>query len=189
MNSMSSTLSSTSMSVDFALAPPRCLQPAIHRDSRGQFVKTWHPDLLRAQGITMEMAEEFYSSSKAGVIRGMHFQEPPEAVEKLVYCVAGEVLDVVLDLRRASPDFGKVFTWHLSPANGYILHLPAGCAHGFLGLKEDNVMVYKMSGLYSPQHDKGLRWDSFDFAWPTVNPILSERDRLLPRWSDFTSPF
>src|SRR5258708_28673738 len=171
------------------LAQPLCITPKIFRDARGSFTKTWHPDLLETHGITMTIAEEFYSVSDLGVLRGMHLQLPPYDYEKLVYCVAGSVLDVLLDLRLGSPTYGQTWSWELSPENGAILYIPKGIAHGFLSLAADSVMVYKTSIVYSPEHDTGVLWDSFGFNWPAQKPTLSERDQKFSSLFDFVSPF
>lgn len=168
---------------------PVLIQPKIHVDPRGSFVKTWHPDLLAAHGVAMTFAEEFYSVSRRGVVRGMHFQAPPRALDKLVYCVAGRILDVVLDLRKDQPTYGQSWSWELSEANASMLFIPAGFAHGFLALDESNTVVYKTSTVHSPEHDHGLRWDSFGFSWPEKSPLVSERDRHLPTLREFRSPF
>jgi len=168
---------------------PTCLTPSIFRDARGRFVKTWHPDLFSAHGIHMPIAEEFYSVSERDVIRGMHFQTPPHDHEKLVYCVAGKVLDVVLDLRSSSATYGRSWSWELSPDNGHIIYIPKGFGHGFLSLAHGSVMIYKTSTVHAPSHDTGVRWDSFGFAWPVAAPVISERDRQLPPLGEFKTPF
>jgi dTDP-4-dehydrorhamnose 3,5-epimerase len=168
---------------------PTQLTTTVFQDARGSFRKTWHPELLARHGIRMPLAEEFYSVSERDVLRGMHFQTPPHDHEKLVYCAAGKVLDVVLDLRRLSPTYGKTWSWELSPENGHLIYIPRGFAHGFLSLLPGSVMVYKTSTLHAPDHDAGVRWDSFGFEWPVAAPILSPRDQEHPQFTAFVSPF
>lgn len=168
---------------------PVLIRPKVHLDHRGSFVKTWHPDLLAAHSVTMDFAEEFYSVSSRGVVRGMHFQSPPHAHDKLVYCVTGQILDVVLDLRKNLPTYGQSRSWELSEKNAHLLFIPAGFAHGFLALGERNAVVYKTSTVHCPDHDLGVRWDSFGFSWPESAPVISERDQGLPAFRDFSSPF
>jgi dTDP-4-dehydrorhamnose 3,5-epimerase len=168
---------------------PVCLSARIFRDARGSFTKTWHPDLLATCGISMAIAEEFYSVSDEGVIRGMHFQRPPHDHEKLVYCAAGKLLDVVVDLRRSGRTYGQVWSWELSPENGNIIYIPKGFAHGFLSLSPGTVTVYKTSTVHAPTHDDGVRWDSLGFRWPVHTPILSDRDRKHPTLTEYVSPF
>lgn len=168
---------------------PILIHPKAHLYHRGSFVKTWHPDLLASHGVTMNFAEEFYSVSPSGVLRGMHFQAPPHAHDKLVYCVTGRILDVVLDLLTEQPTFGQSWSWELSEKNACLLFIPAGFAHGFLALGERNAIIYKTSTVYSPAHDHGVRWDSFGFSWPETCPVISDRDKGLPAFREFQSPF
>src|SRR5438105_4784151 len=119
------------------------LRPRIFQDQRGIFVKTFRTDQFRELGIAFEPREEFYSISARDVLRGMHFQLPPAAHAKLVYCANGSVLDVVLDMRRSSSTFGKTFSCVLDEKNRDLLFIPAGFAHGFLALEDNSLMVYK----------------------------------------------
>lgn len=157
-------------------------------DLRGSFVKTFSGKVWKAAGIDVEMREEFYSVSAKNVLRGMHFQVPPEDHAKVVYCPVGAVLDVLLDL-RAGPTYGKAVGVSLDAREPKLLVIPRGIAHGFLSLTDDSVMVYKTSTEHSPAHDMGLRWDSFGFNWPVENPVLSARDAAHPALADFSSPF
>ncbi len=166
------------------------LQPKVFEDARGDFVKTYHAGLFRELGIAFTPAEEFFSTSKRDVVRGMHFQLPPHDHAKLVYCVRGRVRDVLLDLRTASPNYGQAVAIELSRENHKQIYIPAGVAHGFLSLEDDSVMVYKTSTVHAPSHDAGIRWDSFGFCWGIDNPpIISGRDSTFPGLGDFHSPF
>lgn len=120
----------------------------------------------------------------------MHFQVPPHAHQKLVYCVQGHVLDVVLDLRRESKTYGSSASFELSSLNHQIAYIPSGFAHGFLSLEEDTCMIYKTDCVYSADHDAGIAWDSFGFDWPSIDSlVVSERDSKHPEFQDFNSPF
>jgi dTDP-4-dehydrorhamnose 3,5-epimerase len=165
------------------------LQARCYEDERGTFVKTYHAPTFRALDILFDPKEEFYSVSKLNVLRGMHFQLPPESHAKLVHCLQGRVLDVALDMRRSSATFGKSFSVVLSAKNRELLFIPAGFAHGFLALEHDTLMVYKTDKVHVPASDSGIAWNSFGFSWPVVTPLLSERDRAHVRWEDFVSPF
>lgn len=169
----------------------KVLQPFVSVDERGEFVKPFHEGQLAAHGISMTLREEFFSISSAGVLRGMHFQVPPRAHQKLVYCIAGRVLDVLLDLRAASPAFGRSAAFELSAVNRHIAYIPVGIAHGFLSLEDDSCVIYKTDAVHAPDCDKGIRWDSFGFVWPLdgISPLISERDRAHPALTAFTSPF
>jgi dTDP-4-dehydrorhamnose 3,5-epimerase len=163
----------------------------VHRDDRGAFVKTFHATAMAKLGWRFELREEFFSVSHRGVLRGMHFQLPPHDHQKLVSCTRGRVLDVLLDLRQGSPAFGRYSAIELNEATPQVLVAPCGLAHGFLSLEDQSCVNNKTDGEYSPQHDVGVRWDSFGFDWPMAagDLIISPRDRQLPPLAEFRSPF
>jgi len=165
------------------------IRPRVFEDARGSFVKTYHAETLRAAGLAFQLQEEFFSVSGQNVVRGMHFMMPPHTQTRLIYCITGKVLDVVVDLRKASPTFGRVLSHELSAANREMLFIPEGFAHGFLSLEEASAMVYLASRIHSPPHDAGIAWDSIGFQWPVKDPVLSDRDRKFPALRDFSSPF
>lgn len=169
---------------------PGCwlIGPKLFEDARGRFVKTLQASFLDKRGLAFEMREEFYSTSRTGVLRGMHFQLPPHDHTKFVSCLQGEVLDVLLDL-RAGKGYGRVASATLSAEEARSIYIPTGIAHGFLSRQDDSLMVYKTSTEHSPSHDAGIRWDSFGFDWGRGDLIVSERDRAHPGFSDFQSPF
>lgn len=171
------------------LAGLKLIEPNRFADSRGEFVKTYHVDLFTAHGLSFVPAEEFFSSSAKDCLRGMHFQLAPHAHDKLVYCIRGRVLDVVLDLRRSSLTYGQTSSFELSQENRHQLFIPMGCAHGFLSLEDNSTMVYQTSTTHHPDLDAGVRWDSFGFAWPVAVPTVSARDAVLPTFAAFVSPF
>lgn len=165
------------------------IQARVLRDERGSFVKTYLDSVVRDRGLRTDWKEEYYTSSALNVIRGMHLQVPPAHHAKMVVCVAGSVLDVVLDLRRGSPSEGQSLSFELSHDNGVGLYIPSGCAHGFLSLEDVSTMYYKVTSVHSPQHDVGLAWDSFGFDWGVDDPVISARDRKHPGLEEFDSPF
>lgn len=173
------------------LGLPGCLALCgrVMADARGTFTKTFHEPSFVAAGLRTDWREEYCSSSRAGVIRGMHFQLPPAEHVKLVSCLQGEVLDVVVDLRRGSPTFGQHRSRMLSDDNGVSLYIPVGCAHGFVSLTEHSLMYYKVTSVHSPEHDAGIAWDGFGFDWPVADPLLSDRDRGHSALADFVTPF
>lgn len=158
-------------------------------DNRGGFLKTYHQIIYHQHGIKFDFAEEFYSLSHKDVIRGMHFQKPPTAHDKLVYCAVGAVNDVFLDIRKSSKTYGQFKKIELTSDNGRVLFIPKGIAHGFVSLTDNALMVYKTSTVHSPVNDAGIRWDSFGFDWMVEKPIISERDKNLPKLYDFETPF
>ena len=171
------------------LAGLSLFRPKLFRDERGTFVKTFHSPSYEAEGIVFDTQEEFYSSSSAGVIRGMHFQVPDRAHAKLVTCLQGRILDVVLDLRLTSPSYGQHWSVVIESADPAVLYVPIGFAHGFLAQTPNALVHYRCTTAHSPAHDRGIRWDSFGFAWPERRPIVSARDKTFPPLSGFVSPF
>lgn len=157
-------------------------------DVRGGFTKVFGSAVLAATGIAFDVQEVFWSRSRPGVIRGLHFQRPPAAVAKIIFATQGRVRDVVLDLRVGSPTYGSVFEHDLTERSGAVI-VPRGCAHGFEVLDGPAVTCYLQDGLFDPAADAGVRWDSAGIAWKTAEPIISERDRALPRLDAAPSPF
>lgn len=170
---------------------PGCLRicPIVRADRRGTFVKTFHVEEFRQLGLPTSFAEEYFSVSQHGVLRGLHFQIPPMEHEKIVYCAQGEVLDAVVDLRRGSPTYGRHELFHLCAEEGTMIYIPKGMAHGFYVLSENALMMYQVTSVYAPDCDAGVRWDSAGIPWNTVHPILSERDTSFPPLDEFVSPF
>jgi dTDP-4-dehydrorhamnose 3,5-epimerase len=170
---------------------PGCyeMQPKIHDDSRGRFVKIFHKDEFEKNNLNINFTEEYYSYSKKGVIRGVHFQTPPCEHVKFVYCPFGEVFDVVVDLRLGSPTYGQARSVILSAETANTIYIPKGIAHGFCVKSDSAILVYKVSEIYSPENDSGLLWSSIGVEWPEENPIISERDLKFSRLLDFRSPF
>lgn len=167
----------------------RLIRPRIFTDLRGSFVKTFHAPTFQKAGLSFAPQEEFFSVSHKNVIRGMHFQLPPHTQARVVTCLVGRILDVVVDLRKNSPAFGRVLARELSADSREILFIPDGFAHGFLALENHSLVTYAASHPHSPPHDTGIAWNSINFQWPVAAPIISDRDRALPALRDFSSPF
>jgi len=165
------------------------LQPRIFKDSRGSLVKTFHKEVFQENKLITDFTEEYYSTSKKDVLRGLHFQTPPDDHVKCVTCVFGKIFDVVVDLRKNSKTYKKHFTIELDSKKGNMLYIPKGLAHGFLVLSDEAIFLNRTSTVYSPTNDAGIHWDSCDIDWPIKNPILSEKDRLMVNLKDFNSPF
>lgn len=177
--------------IDEPLPGIKVLKPFVFEDKRGNFVKPFHEGQLAEHGINLALREEFFSTSQKNVLRGMHFQVPPHAHQKLVHCITGAVLDVVLDLRRGSVTYGQSAVIEMSATNRYLVHIPVGFAHGFLSLEEDSCLVYKTDCVHQPDSEGGVLWDSFGFNWQVnvQDMILSERDAQFVALDDFESPF
>jgi dTDP-4-dehydrorhamnose 3,5-epimerase len=177
-----------------AIADAKLLIPRRFADTRGFFAETWNRATLAAAGIAIDFCQDNLSLSRpVGTVRGLHCQTPPVAQAKLVSVLAGRILDVAVDLRRGSPTYGKHVTAELTADGGEQFLIPIGFAHGFCTLEPDTMVAYKVSAPYSPAHDIGLLWNDRDLgiAWP-VGPeqaILSDKDRKLPGFPEFRSPF
>lgn len=170
---------------------PGCfeLQPRLLADYRGRLVKIFHHDTFAELGLHTDFAEEYYSVSSQRVLRGLHFQVPPHDHIKVVGCLEGKILDVVVDLRQESPTFRQHFMIELSAEKGNLLYVPQGLAHGFYVLSEKAVFLNRASTIYSAESDRGIRWDSAGIAWPDMDPIVSDKDRNMPALEEFASPF
>jgi dTDP-4-dehydrorhamnose 3,5-epimerase len=168
------------------------LEPKVFRDERGFFLESYSEAAFDSLGIRARFVQDNHAYSRqAGVLRGLHFQRPPFAQAKLVWVVRGSVLDVALDLRRDSPTFGRHFSVELSAENMKRLFIPRGFAHGYATLEPDTEFLYKVDAPFSAQADAGILWNDPDLgiSWPVAEPVLSPKDRLLPRLRDFDSPF
>ena len=154
------------------------LQP--HEDQRGHFCRTFCAKEFGDHGLETEMVQTNWSvSRRKNTLRGMHFQVGDSAEAKLMRCTAGEILDVIVDLRRESRTYLQHFQIVLSPDNGRMLYVPRGFAHGFLTLKDDTHVVYQVSNYYSPENERGIRWDdpAIGIDWPAGDFVVSDRDR------------
>jgi dTDP-4-dehydrorhamnose 3,5-epimerase len=153
-------------------------------DERGFFSEIFRKnEFIEATGSPIDIVQINHSRSKRNVLRGLHYQVSPMAQGKLVRVVNGSALDVVVDVRSASPTFGEWLSVELSGDNLRQIWVPEGFAHGFLALSEDVRLVYEMTNYYSPDHDHSLRWDDPEIGieWPAdVTPIMSEKDRNAP---------
>lgn len=183
------------MNADAARGPVQVIEPVRFGDARGWFTETYSQRTFADRGIASTFVQDNHSLSRAAfTLRGLHFQTPPYAQDKLVRCVRGRIYDVAVDLRAGSPTYGRWTATELSAENGRQLFISGGFAHGFLTLEPECEIVYKCSALYASAHDDGLRWDDPAIAidWPLphgVEPVLSPKDASLPRLAAFRSPF
>lgn len=163
-------------------------------DERGWFQEVWSRQRMAAFGLDYDFVQDNQSLSvQPGVVRGLHFQRPPMAQAKLVRCVRGAILDVVVDLRRGAPTFGHSYTVRLDDQSGEQLLVPPHFAHGFMTLMPHTEVAYKVTAPYAPDHEGGVAWDdaalSIDWPFPRDQVQLSERDRLWPRLAELDTPF
>lgn len=162
-----------------------------HKDYRGSFNKIISRDKFLDFGINFELNEHYVSNSKKNVIRGMHFQKPPYEQDKIVYCISGRALDVLVDIRSFSKTFGETFSFELSEESNYFIFIPKGVAHGFCALEDNTKLGYYTTSSYDFDSDSGFKFDSFAFNWPVKNPIVSDRDINLPDYQSYiqNTPF
>ena len=165
------------------------LHPDVKRDHRGSFAKLFQTSFFAAQGWELDFNEIYYSVSGTNVLRGLHFQTPPAHGAKTITCMTGEIHDVLLDLRTASPTYGKHVALNLDGESGTTVYMPSGIAHGFYVTHGPTTILYCQHAEYAPQQDKGIAWNTANIPWPCQNPILSARDAAFPALADFQSPF
>lgn len=157
------------------------LEPKVFEDARGFFFESYNEKIFAQLGISAKFVQDNVSRSRKGVLRGLHYQLEPMAQGKLVRVSLGEVFDVAVDIRRASPTFGKWFGTRLSEQNKKMVWIPPGFAHGFLALSDVAEFNYKVTNFYSPEHERALRYDDPEVGieWPTLDVALSlsEKDK------------
>lgn len=167
------------------------ITPRRFGDTRGWFSEVWSRDTMRAHGLDVAFVQDNHSySADKGTLRGLHFQAPPRAQDKLVRCTRGAIFDVAVDIRRGSPRYGQWAGATLTPETGDQLFVPKGFLHGFVTLMPGTEVQYKCSDIYAPDCDGAVHWDSLGIDWPlTGAPVLSDKDAAAPAFADFTSPF
>ena len=157
------------------------ITPTVYQDDRGWFYEFYREDAFQKIGITNHFVQENHSFSKKGIVRGLHLQLPPFQQAKLVAVISGQILDVVVDLRKGSKTFGEVYSCLLGGNDHTMLMVPEGFAHGFAAL-EDSLFFYKCSNFYDKASESGIVWNDpqLKVDWPFAKPLLSEKDRELP---------
>lgn len=168
-------------------------EPNVFEDSRGCFFESYNEKLFQQEGIDIRWVQDNQSSSDYGVIRGLHYQLPPYGQAKLVRVLRGKILDVVVDIRKGSPGFGKMFALKLSAKNKKQLLIPAGFAHGFSVLSEKTDVLYKCDAFYNKESEKGIIYNdaalSIDWGIPVGKEVVSEKDLALPLMKDCKNNF
>ncbi|GAB4422900.1 MAG: dTDP-4-dehydrorhamnose 3,5-epimerase [Bacteroidia bacterium] len=168
------------------------IEPDVFGDARGYFLELYNQQSFEAIGLGhLQFVQDNLSYSGKGTLRGLHFQAPPHSQGKLVAPLEGRVLDVVVDIRQDSPTYGQSYCVELDAASRQILYVPEGFAHGFQVLSETCLFFYKCTNNYQRKAEGGIAWDDPHLAipWRDIPPVLSPKDMLHPRWSDFTTPF
>ncbi len=175
------------LKIDLWLEGAFVLIPKVFYDHRGYFMESYNERDFRDIGLNMKFVQDNESRTrKAGTIRGLHYQVAPVTQAKLVRCVKGAIFDVIVDIRPGSPTFGKWTSVILNDRNHKMLYVPEGFAHGFQSLVDDVIVSYKVTALYSKEHDRAIRWSDpeIGISWPIKDPILSEKDRNAPLLKD-----
>ncbi|MCH2094012.1 MAG: dTDP-4-dehydrorhamnose 3,5-epimerase [Rhodobacteraceae bacterium] len=172
----------------------KILTPKRFGDERGFFSESWNRKVLEQAGLVFDWCQDNHSlSAKVGTVRGLHFQSPPHAQDKLVRCGKGRLFDVAVDIRKGSPTYGQWVGEELSFENGKQLLIPAGFLHGFVTREPDTEIIYKCSDYYAPDCDGAIRYDcpgiAIDWMLDGLEPVLSEKDAAAPSIKDFDSPF
>ena len=168
------------------------IKPKIFKDDRGIFFESFNKKIFDNKvDSKINFVQDNQSLSSKGVLRGLHFQNPPHAQAKLVSVVKGSVIDVVVDLRKESKTYGNYILEELSEYNNHQLFVPKGMAHGFLTLEDNTIFSYKCSDFYHKESEDSILWNdpALNIKWPNSNPILSEKDENAKKFSSFVSPF
>lgn len=172
----------------------KIIRPSKHEDSRGFFSETYNRHAFLEAGIEIEFVQDNHTLSAApGTIRGLHFQAPPFEQDKLVRVIRGAILDVAVDLRAGSPTFGRHVSAVISASAWNQILVPVGFAHGLVTLEPSTEVLYKVSNVYAPEHDKGLLWNdpALNIEWPVSEDeaLLSPKDRVQPRLAELPTYF
>lgn len=178
--------------VELSIPDVKLVTPKRFGDDRGFFSETYNKQRFMDAGITANFIQDNHSlSASKGTLRGLHYQSPPHAQAKLVRVLRGAILDVAVDVRKASPTYGKWVSAELSADNGTQIFVPRGFLHGFVTLTPDTEIAYKVDAYYSKECDGAVIWNDPDLAidWGVDNAILSEKDAAAPAFRNFDSPF
>ena len=167
------------------------IKPKVFEDDRGHFFESWSKGAFSRNGLDLNFVQDNQSLSNKGVLRGLHFQNPPYAQGKLVRVIKGAVLDVALDIRKDSSTYGQHFSVELSEENKTIFWIPPGFAHGFLTMEDNTIFTYKCTGVYNKESEGSLLWNDTDLNidWRIETPLVSDRDLLAGGFKNFESQF
>ncbi len=167
------------------------IQPNVFEDERGYFYESYNREVYNKLGLNFEFVQDNQSLSQKGVLRGLHFQNPPHEQGKLVRVLKGSVLDVTLDIRKNSPTYGKHFAIELNEKNKTCLYVPPGFAHGFLTLENQTIFFYKCTKYYNKAAEGAVLWNDKDLAinWGVSQPTLSDKDKIATPFAQFQSQF
>lgn len=167
------------------------LKPKVFEDERGYFFESYNQNLFKQAGLNLDFVQDNQSLSQKGVLRGLHFQNPPHAQGKLVRVITGSVLDVAVDIRKNSKTYGKWYGLELTEKNKWMMYIPPGFAHGFLTLEDNTIFSYKCTNFYNKDSEDCLLWNDKDINinWNFDKPLLSAKDIGGKAFKDFISMF
>jgi dTDP-4-dehydrorhamnose 3,5-epimerase len=167
------------------------INPKIFVDDRGYFFESWNEESFVKNGLDLDFVQDNQSLSSKGVLRGLHFQNPPFAQGKLVRVIKGAVLDIVVDIRKESATYGQHFSIELNEENNTIFWIPPGFAHGFITLEDDTIVTYKCTGVYNSASEEALLWSDKDLNidWGAIKPLVSDKDLVAGSFKNFKSQF
>lgn len=167
------------------------LEPRVFKDDRGLFFESFNAELFEQEAGKIQFVQDNQSVSKKGVLRGLHFQNPPHAQGKLVRVAKGSVIDVAVDIRKNSPTYGKHVAVELSAENNKQFWIPTGFAHGFVALEDDTIFCYKCTDYYAPECEGSLLWNDevLNIDWGIENPLVSSKDEVAAKFANFETSF
>lgn len=167
------------------------IKPKVFADPRGYFFESYNKELFTKNGLDLTFVQDNQSLSHKGVLRGLHFQNPPFAQGKLVRVITGAVYDVAVDIRKGSPTYGKYFGAELTEENKMMMYIPEGFAHGFLTLRDNTIFSYKCTNFYNKASEDSIKWNdpTIGIKWDVKDPLLSEKDTSGKDFVDFKSQF
>jgi dTDP-4-dehydrorhamnose 3,5-epimerase len=177
--------------VDTDIPAVKIIEPQVFADERGFFLETYKRSEFAAFGIAEVFVQMNRSKSARGILRGLHYQKRPKAQGKLVQVIAGEIIDVAVDIRKGAPTFGKAVVTKLTSDNKRMIYVPGGFAHGFCVISDTAEVSYMTTAEYAPECEAGIRWNDPDLAidWPIRSPQLSKRDLHWPSLKDADNNF
>jgi len=167
------------------------IKPKVFEDARGYFFESYNREVFLKAGLDLDFVQDNQSLSQKGVLRGLHFQNPPFAQGKLVRVISGAVYDVAVDIRKDSPTYGEWFGQELNEKNKWMMYIPPGFAHGFVTLEDNTVFSYKCTNFYDKNSEDCLLWNDSDIGinWPIESPLLSEKDEQGKKIINFVTRF
>ncbi|MBB6624573.1 dTDP-4-dehydrorhamnose 3,5-epimerase family protein [Clostridium gasigenes] len=168
------------------------ITPTVFMENTCDLIRVFNDTQFNIYGLSTDFKEEYYAIARPGVVRGMHYQAPPEEQDKIITCIAGEIQDVVIDLRKKSKTYGRYVVVELNEFNRDLIYVPKGCAHGYyIKGNKDALIFYKVTKPFNNDHRGGVNWDSLNIPWEFNKDevTVEEWDNKLAKFEEFDSPF